>query len=210
LAAVAERLGVEAEPLAVEPLGADAAEVARHARELRAQPRGVEPDRLDQLGSAVGRGRRHAHHRHRLDEAAAQPLQVGLLALARAQAAEPGTKRVGADRDQERRVVDVPDRGVGDEPDAVAQPRLHERVVQAARGAQDGHRRARRVHAAVGEHQHRRRNGALQAASDHLLERGLQSFGPLAASNSSGSRSTPSSFSSASSSLIERIRSGSM
>ena len=169
-----ERLGVEAQPLAVELVGADAAEVARDARELRAQPGGVEPDRLDQLGAAVGRGRRHAHHRHRLDEAAAQALEVRLLALARAQAAEPGAERVGAHRDEQRRVVDVPHRGVGHDPDAVPQAHLDERVVQAARRAQHRHRGARAVDAAVGEHDHGGAPGEVEAARDHVVERRLE------------------------------------
>ena len=169
---------VEGQPLAVEHLRSDPAEVASDARELLAQPRGVEAHRLHELRPAVGRGRGHAHHRHRLDEARAQALEVGRLPRPRAQAAEPGPDRVRAHRHEERAVLDVPHPGLGHQADAVAQPDLHQRVVEPARRAQRGHGRPRAVHGPVGQNDHCGAAGQVDALRDDVLEGQLEPLRP--------------------------------
>ena len=109
---------------------------------------------------------------------AAQALQVRLLSFPRAQAAEPRGDRVGADRDEQRAVLDVPDPGLGHDPHAVAQPHLHERVVEPARRAQGRHRRLRPVDTAVGEDDHGGAAGQVDPAGDHLVEGRLEAGGP--------------------------------
>ncbi len=129
--------------------------MTRNAGELGPQERGIEPHRLHQLGPAVGRGRGHPHHRHRLHETRAQALQVGLFVLGGGLDPEPGADRVRAHRDEEGAVVHVPDAEVGDEAQLVPEAGLHDRVVEAGDEAQARQRRPLRVHRPVGKDEHR-------------------------------------------------------
>jgi hypothetical protein len=151
-----EGAGVELEPFAVHDFRSDAAEVAGHARELGGEEGRVEPDRLHELGSAIGRGRGHADHRHGLDEPRAQPLEVGRLVLARGQHAQPRADGVGPHGDEQRAVVDVPHAEVGHEAHLVPVARLHDRIVQPGHQAQAGQRRTRTVDLAIGQDEHGR------------------------------------------------------
>ena len=69
---LAARVGIGArvpvERLAREHVGADAADPRRRAGEVPLDERRLEPDRLEDLRAAVGRDRRDAHLRNRLQQ----------------------------------------------------------------------------------------------------------------------------------------------
>ena len=174
-----EGLLVELEPLAVQDRGTDPAQVARHARKLGPQERGIESHRLHELGPAVGGGGGDPDHRHRLHEAAAKALEVRRLVLGGGLDSEPGADRVRAHGDEQRAVVHVPDPEVGNEADLVPEARLDDGVVEPGHEPEAGEGCLVRVHEPVGEDEHGRVAGARERRLHRRREGTLQALRPL-------------------------------
>ncbi len=170
----------------------DAAELARRAGEVLGDEVLGQADRLEDLGTGVGRDGGDAHLGHHLQDALAQRLDVvagSLLGLQGAQRTVAGEvldrlhREVGVDGrravpDQQRRVVDLAGvAGLDDEPDVGAGLLPYEMVVHGAGQQQRRDRRKLGGGLAVGEHHDvsaRRDGGADLGADalDGLAERG--------------------------------------